>query len=109
MSWERVLANAVPANRLSIFNNALAELYPLAERAGVSHTEVADWATNIGEAHDICDTDELQNVIVSAARGSRVKPSPPELTLVPLHNSVRLRPLNLKDFLQLSIKPRGML
>jgi hypothetical protein len=109
LSWERVLANAVPANRLSIFNNALAELYPLAERAGVSHTEVADWAMNIGETYDICDTDELQNVIASAARGSREKPAPPELTLVPLRNPVRLRPLNLKDFLQLSIKPRGML
>jgi hypothetical protein len=103
-SWERVLANAAPENQLSIFTNALLELYPLAERAGVSHVEVADWATNIGEAYNICETDELQNVIVGTQQPRRPPPD-----AVPLHNSVRLRPLNLKEFLQLSIKPRGML
>jgi len=105
-SWERVLASATPENRSSILNNALLELYPLAERAGVSHTEVADWATNIGETYAICGTDELQNVIVGA-KAAPGKSSP--LDASPPYNSMRLRPLNLKEFLQLSIKPRGML
>ena len=38
-SWERVLASAVPENRLDIIRRALGELFPLAERASVSHLE----------------------------------------------------------------------
>ena len=61
-SWERIIANAKPENRQSILRNALIELYPLAERAAVSHVEIADWAVNIGELYTIGDADELQRI-----------------------------------------------
>src|SRR5262245_30919442 len=53
LSWERVLASATAANRPGIIRNALHELFPLAERAGVSHSELSDWATNQGAIYDL--------------------------------------------------------
>jgi integrase len=42
------------------------ELYPLTERAGVSHVEVADWATLQGQIYGVADDDQLQETIVEA-------------------------------------------
>ena len=39
---------------------------PLAEKAGVNHVEIADWATRIGDLHQITDADDLQAIIAAA-------------------------------------------
>jgi hypothetical protein len=65
-SWERTIASAPPENRFWILERALRELLPLAEKAGVNHVEIADWATRIGDLHQITDTDGLQAVIAAA-------------------------------------------
>jgi putative DNA primase/helicase len=102
MSWERILANARPENRLPIFSKALPELFSLAKRANVNHTEIADWATNVGELYNIADTDRLQQIIATA------KVAQDNCQSVPT-TPQRLSPLTLAEFLQLSIRPRGML
>jgi putative DNA primase/helicase len=79
-SWERMLASAATGDRLSILHNALLELYPLTERAGVSHVEVADWATLQGQIYGVADDDLLQKAIVEAkvsAQLTACKDAPP--------------------------------
>lgn len=100
LSWERVLASATQADRAEIINNALHELFPWAERAGVSHLEISDWATNQGAIYGL-DVDQLQQTIADARKE---KTSPSDKTC-----NDRLRPLDLKQFLELSIKRREML
>ena len=106
-SWERFIRNAQPENRPSVLRNALVELYPLADRAAVSHVEIADWAIRAGELYSVGDADELQRITVEAESSAHTVTtgahSPSPMT------SDRLRPLDLKQFLQLSIKTREML
>jgi hypothetical protein len=105
-SWERVIRTATPTNRPDILRNALQELYKLAEKAAVTHVEVSDWAYRICELHSICDADELQRITVEAkASGERDTSEPVAAPRI----SDRLRPLDLEQFLRLSIKPREML
>jgi AAA domain/Homeodomain-like domain len=105
-SWDRVLTNAAPENRLSIFINALTELFPLAAHAAVNSIEISDWAMNIGEIHNIADTDQLQTII-SAAKTDAGNSKPSRLQSEPRPS--RLKFLTLSEFLELSIKPREML
>ena len=85
----------------------MVELYPLADRAAVSHVEIADWAIRAGELYSVGDADELQRITVEAESSAHTVTtgahSPSPMT------SDRLRPLDLKQFLQLSIKTREML
>jgi hypothetical protein len=64
-SWERTISRAAPENRLSILDRALLELLPLAEKAGVGHVEIADWAARLGEVHQLADADRLQAIIAT--------------------------------------------
>ena len=99
-SWERTIGNAAPEHQAGILRNALVELYALAKRAAVDHVEVTDWATRIG---DLCigDADELRKIIADAKKVAETSGAAP---FVP----ARLCPLDLKHFLQLAIKHRGM-
>lgn len=101
LSWERTLFGARPEIRFDVLDNALRELFPLAERAGVDPPEISDWATRQGAMYGL-DVDAVQRIIAEA------KEAKPAATKA-IRNNDRLRPLNLKDFLQLSIKPREML
>ena len=106
-SWGRILGRAVPENRPAILRNALIELLPLAESAAVNHVEIADWAARQNECYNIAEPDDLQRIIVEArvdARNGTVANA--------VLNDVRadrLRPLDLREFLELSVKPREML
>lgn len=100
-SWERILLGAKPELRLDILGNALRELFPLAEQANVDPLEISDWATLQGALYGF-DTDAVQRIIVEA---KEAKPAAAK----PIRNSDRLRPLDLKAFLQLAIKLREML
>ncbi len=71
-SWERVLAAAKSENRASILKNGTKELFKLAARADVNHTEVADWAYDIANAHNIGDDDAIQKIIVEAKRAAEL-------------------------------------
>ena len=104
-SWERILAQAAPEKLPGILKNALVELYGVAKKAAVSHTEISDWGMHVGEMHNIGDADELQ-AIIAEARGITEKGR--HKAAASARNVARLRPLDLKEFLQLSIKPRGM-
>jgi putative DNA primase/helicase len=105
-SWERTLTGAKSENRPDILRNALVELYELADKAAVHHTEISDWGLRVGELHNIGDADELQAIMVEARHITEddSRESGPLLS-----SSARLCPLDLKQFLQLSIKPREML
>ena len=108
LSWERTLQSALPENRLEVLQNALRELLSVAEPAAAV-SDVLDLATNHGAIFGL-DTDAVQRVLV------KTRETKPALGMTindaarshPL-NSDRLRPLDLKSFLQLSIKPREML
>ena len=105
-SWERIIKSAEPESRPEILRNGLLELYPLAESAAVRHVEISDWAYRIGILYNICDADELRRIIAEAkTSGARAASSPIAVPVI----SDRLRPLDLEQFLQLSIKPREML
>jgi putative DNA primase/helicase len=102
-SWERVLSGAKPENRLGILTNALRDLFALAIQANVDSLQISDWGTRLGAVYDL-DADAVQQVIVEA-KETKPTPTPTKAIL----NGNRLRPLDLKAFLQLSIKPREML
>jgi putative DNA primase/helicase len=107
-SWERVLATAAQSNRVAlpdILKNALTELFAAAEQAELSHTEISDWAVGVGELHSIATADTLQDIIVDALAAVN---SASELQ-GSIDNSARLRPLDVKEFLSLEIKPREMI
>jgi hypothetical protein len=106
-SWQRIISSALPENRASILSNALVELYPLARRAAVDHTEIADWAVHIGELYEVGDPDELQRI--TAAAKESTENSPTSVAPISVIPSTRLRPLDLREFLKLAIKPREML
>ena len=97
LSWERALQKAAAGDRLEVLQNALRELFPVAERAAALH-DVDEWGVNYGDIY-VLDTDAVQRIIVEARKA---KPSPTTAT----H---RLRPLDLKEFFNLSIKTREML
>jgi hypothetical protein len=101
LSWERTLQRAKPGDHLEVLQNALRELLPVAELAAAVR-DVSDWATNYGAIFRL-DTDEVQQAIATA---KEAKPAPSETVS---NSSDRLRPLDLKSFLQLSIKTREML
>jgi hypothetical protein len=66
-SWERVLANAPPEKRSDLLQTALIDLYRLAAKAGVNHTDISDWGFRIGDLYSIgFDTDGLQAIIAEA-------------------------------------------
>jgi putative DNA primase/helicase len=94
-SWEQVLSAARPKNRADILKNALIELFSLAKAAAVSSDEIEDWAVRQSELYNIAEPDELQQIIARAKADSETPPD-------------RLRPLNLREFLELSLKPREM-
>jgi hypothetical protein len=104
-SWERVLSGAVPENRPDILRNALIQLFPLAKSAAVNHVKIADWAARQNECYDIAEPDDLQRIIVEARVDAR---NGADAVLIDA-GADRLRPLDLKEFLHLSIKPREML
>lgn len=61
---------------------------------------------NVGEIHNIADTDQLQAIIAAAkADAGNSKPNRPQSEPRPS----RLKFLTLREFLELSIKPREML
>jgi AAA domain/Homeodomain-like domain len=95
-SGERVLSAARPENRLDILKNALSELFPLAKAAAVSSGEIEEWAVRQSELYNIAEPDELRQIIARAKADSETPAD-------------RLRPLNLREFLELSLKPREML
>lgn len=95
-SWEHVLSAARPENRADILKNALIELFPLAKAAAVSSDEIEDWAVRQSELCNIAEPDKLQQIIARAKADSETPAD-------------RLRPLNLREFLELSLKPREML
>ena len=106
-SWQRIIRSALPENRPSILRNALLELYPLARRAAVDHAEIADWAIRVGELYKVGDPDELQRITATAKESADNIPTNGAPTSV--ITSTRLRPLDLREFLKLAIKPREML
>jgi putative DNA primase/helicase len=65
-SHERMLKQAAVENRQNVLSASCVELFRLAERAGISHVAVADWATLQGQIFSIADDDQLQQVIVEA-------------------------------------------
>jgi hypothetical protein len=101
-SWERIIRNAKPTNRADILKNGLVELFSVAERADVQPTEIADWAVRVGEIYEVADVDALQAIIVDAKARCSIGVQGTS------SQSNRLRPLDLKEFLQLDIKTRGM-
>ena len=106
-SWQRIIRSALPENRASVLSNALLELYPLARRAAVDPTEIADWAIHVGELYEVGDADELQRITAAAKESSEhTATSGATISAIP---STRLRPLDLREFLKLAIKPREML
>ncbi len=106
-SWQRIIRSASPENRADILRNALLELYPLARRAAIDHTEIADWAIHVGGLYEVGDPDELQRLTAAAKESTENTPaSGAPSSVIP---STRLRPLGLREFLELAIKPREML
>ena len=106
-SWQRIIRSALPENRASVLSNALLELYPLARRAAVDPTEIADWAIHVGELYELGDADELQKITAAAKESTEnASTSGDPVSVIP---STRLRPLDLREFLKLAIKPREML
>jgi hypothetical protein len=101
LSWERILFGAKPENRPDVMTNALRELVPLAKRANVNLLEISDWAARQGAMYGL-DTDAVQRIIVEA---KDAKPASSKA----IRGGDRLRPRNLKAFLQLVIKAREML
>jgi hypothetical protein len=105
-SWERVLRNAAPENRPAVLRNALIELYPLAESAAVSRVDIVEWATHQNELYRIAEPEKLQEIMVRAKADSGKQSA---LESASPRAADRLRPQDLKEFLELSIKPREML
>ena len=105
-SWSRILRDARSENRPDILRNALSELFPLAKAAAVSRIVIADWAVRQGDTYNIADPDELQQIIVRALAGTNKQSTAVSPSETPAD---RLRPLNLRQFLSLEIKPREML
>ena len=67
---------------------------------------IADWAVRQGDTYNIADPDELQQIIVRALAGTNKRSTAVSPSETPAD---RLRPLNLRQFLSLEIKPREML
>jgi putative DNA primase/helicase len=105
-SWSQILRGARSENRPDILKNALSELFPLAKAAAVSRVEIADWAVHQSEMYNIADPDELQQIIVEAQTGADKRSTAATPSETPTD---RLRPLDLRQFLELEIKPREML
>jgi hypothetical protein len=105
-SWERVLRNAAPENRPAVLRNALIELYPLAESAAVSRVDIVEWAAHQNELYRIAEPEKLQEIMVKARAVSGKQSA---LESASHRAPDRLRPQDLKEFLELSIKPREML
>jgi putative DNA primase/helicase len=105
-SWERIFAKAGQSNPEAlrdILNNALADLFVVASKVGASRTEISDWAVRVSDLHKIVDHDELQTIIVAALTKVENHSPPGEAD-----HFVRLRPLDLNEFLALAVKPREM-
>lgn len=107
-SWERTIAQATLDNKPGVLSRALGELFPLAARAAVSCTEIADWATQQGKLHNIGDADELRAIIIYALDEATREPLPLRDCETKL-DIARLRPHDLEQFLSLAIKPREMI
>jgi hypothetical protein len=105
-SWERMLRNAAPENRPAVLRNALIELYPLAESAAVSRVDIVEWAAHQNELYRIAEPEKLQEIMVKAKADSGKQSA---LESASHRAADRLRPQDLKEFLELSIKPREML
>jgi putative DNA primase/helicase len=100
LSWERTLQGAAEEDRLEVLQNALREMVPVAELAAAV-SELFDWTTNYGAIFGL-DTDAVQRALAKAREPRRALGKTNS-------NSDRLRPLDLRSFLQLSIKTREML
>ena len=97
LSWERALQNAAAGDHLEVLQNALRELFPVAELAAAVQ-DVHEWAVDYGNIY-VLDPDAVQRIIVEAT----------ETKSSPIKAVNRLRPLDLKEFFKLSIKTREML
>ena len=64
LSWERALQKTAAGDRLEVLQNALRELFPVAELAAAVH-DVAAWAVDYGNIYGL-DTDAVQRLIVEA-------------------------------------------
>jgi putative DNA primase/helicase len=108
-SWERIFATAAQSNPEAlrdILSNAFAELFVVSDKVGARRTEISDWAVRVSDLHKIADHDELQAIIVDALTKIENHSPPGEQSA---DNFVRLRPLDLNQFLALTIKPREMI
>lgn len=107
-SWQRVLSEAAQSNRTGLpdlLSHALPELFADAAEAGVSHTEIFDWATRVGELHGLADPDDPQSIAADALAAVNSAAAPHDSA----GSSARLKPLELQEFLALEIKPREMI
>jgi hypothetical protein len=64
LSWERALQKTAAGDRLEVLQNALRELFPVAELAGAVH-DVAAWAVDYGNIYGL-DPDSVQRIMVEA-------------------------------------------
>jgi putative DNA primase/helicase len=113
-SWRRVLDHT-QGDKRSNFGRAAIELSRLAERAQPPERQaIIDALADMGAASGL-DEDDMQAIMAEAmetphdgqnANGHAAVPS--SASSDPQH-SIRLRPLNLREFLELSLKPREML
>jgi hypothetical protein len=116
LSAARQRVASAPDKLCTIESESL-RLAPLIAVGGIGRGEAADCLINVATAYGLCETDRrrkcIEHVIRMALTGQSAgvgytRESKPALMLISDVSSV-LRPLNLKEFLELELPPRRMI